>query len=355
MMKTKFPLLYRDVDEGVQNAFEKGFVVLDTNVILHVFRLGHSFCESFFDAIAKLGDRLVIPYCVAEEYHRNYESVVVEKKKHCQEALKNLKAAFAASELKSPLSCIDQSYQSCLNKEFKDEIQREFDEIIKKIENKFQIEEQRLAEEYKTRKILERLSDALGSHLCEPFTKEELQAIYEDGKKRYENKVPPGYKDRDKAKGNGDEYGDLVIWKEILKFAEMKADYPIVFVSDDVKEDWIKEIHGEKHGARQELMEEFSTKSRGFFDIVNTYTFIEKCLNLKSSDTMNENSSIDEQTVKTALAAVESYEKNQNSKEKMNYLKKTDRKIELSQEDVLSSTEKFESEEQEKEDYDLRK
>lgn len=55
-----------------------------------------------------------------------------------------------------------------------------------------------------------------------PLSINETIAIYEEGQLRFKYKIPPGYEDMGKSK-NGDfkhqQYGDLLIWKEILQRA----------------------------------------------------------------------------------------------------------------------------------------
>ncbi len=51
------------------------------------------------------------------------------------------------------------------------------------------------------------------------------------------NEIPPGYKDA-LTKSGIRQYGDLIIWKEILRFAK-EHNTDIIFISNDVKADWI--------------------------------------------------------------------------------------------------------------------
>lgn len=67
----------------------------------------------------------------------------------------------------------------------------------------------------------------------------ELKDIYLEGEYRYRLEVAPGYLDASgsKAKSGTAKFGDLVLWKQILEYAqgEKKA---IVLIIDDIKEDW---------------------------------------------------------------------------------------------------------------------
>jgi hypothetical protein len=92
------------------------------------------------------------------------------------------------------------------------------------------------------------------------------------GYKRYKRNVPPGYRDKSK-RGDGDPYGDLIIWLEIIEYAK-KNKKDIVFVTDDKKNDWYdsssydfgeninKHIKPKYPRPKNELLFEFSKKTK---------------------------------------------------------------------------------------------
>lgn len=74
---------------------------------------------------------------------------------------------------------------------------------------------------------------------------------------RYENKIPPGYEDRNKDDGGT---GDLLIWFTILELAEThKKD--IVFISGDEKKDWFYQVDKQSLYPKFELTAEFRGKA----------------------------------------------------------------------------------------------
>jgi len=57
-----------------------------------------------------------------------------------------------------------------------------------------------------------------------PYTKERLEEIYKIGKIRYDQKIPPGFKDKDKDGTR--KFGDLVLWfKSLTKLNQQKNHY----------------------------------------------------------------------------------------------------------------------------------
>lgn len=117
----------------------------------------------------------------------------------------------------------------------------------------------------------------------EGFTRKELEEIYKDGEKRYEKSVPPGFKDKSKQGSYLVEdreflrkFGDLLLWKEIIRKAKSDGIESIVLVSGDVKEDWWLEKRGKKLGPRKELLNEIYTEAecvRNFY-MYDTASFL---------------------------------------------------------------------------------
>ena len=85
--------------------------------------------------------------------------------------------------------------------------------------------------------IFDALTELFDGRVGNPYEEEEYQEIYEKGKERYDAKIPPGYMDGSKNQNDTDQYGDLVVWLQLLGYAKAEA-RPVVLVTDDAKEDW---------------------------------------------------------------------------------------------------------------------
>lgn len=98
-----------------------------------------------------------------------------------------------------------------------------------------------------------------------PFSYTDFLNIVQEGDMRYRYSIPPGYMDiKEKSTDGVRVFGDLIIWKEILRYAKDNRK-PVLFVCDDVKEDWYKSVKNEKKREkseeitpREELLREFS-------------------------------------------------------------------------------------------------
>jgi hypothetical protein len=88
--------------------------------------------------------------------------------------------------------------------------------------------------------------DKIGS----PYkTKERLIEIYSEGEHRYRNEIPPGF--------NDDKFGDLILWFQMMDYVKVE-EQPIIFVTDDRKDDWWLKKNKNTHiGPHPNLVQEF--------------------------------------------------------------------------------------------------
>ena len=78
------------------------------------------------------------------------------------------------------------------------------------------------------------------------FSEEDYKDIKEEGIRRKDNCIPPGYAGKDK---NKEENGDYYIFYSMIQ--ESKATKKdVIFITDDVKEDWFNYCDGETDASR---------------------------------------------------------------------------------------------------------
>lgn len=88
----------------------------------------------------------------------------------------------------------------------------------------------------------------------EELSYEDMIEIAKEGAFRYSELIPPGYMDQDSKEGL-QKYGDLFVWKQILKHA-LSQNNNVLLVTNDVKKDW----HDNENSApRYELLREFNS------------------------------------------------------------------------------------------------
>ncbi|WP_421827899.1 PIN-like domain-containing protein [Larkinella sp.] len=106
------------------------------------------------------------------------------------------------------------------------------------------------------------------------YTFQELYSISQEGKFRYELKIPPGYEDLMDKKGL-QAFGDLFIWKQIVELAtELKK--PIAFICNDLKSDWciLEENKKRIKSPREELIREMYDIANVSFWMYNQQQFL---------------------------------------------------------------------------------
>ncbi|PIH61094.1 PIN-like domain-containing protein [Paenibacillus sp. LK1] len=106
--------------------------------------------------------------------------------------------------------------------------------------------------EFLQSKLVQIFQKSLCSKTSLGFNDDEILAIEQEGIIRYEKCIPPGYKD---AKKNGNKYGDLIVWKELLNKSNQE-NRPVLFVTAEKKEDWFRLRDNVILEVREELRKE---------------------------------------------------------------------------------------------------
>jgi hypothetical protein len=99
-----------------------------------------------------------------------------------------------------------------------------------------------------------------------PKDQKEVDDLYKEAENRYKNKIPPGYLDNDKNDICVDsnliykkKYGDFLVWRQLLSYTRENEIKQVVFITNDLKEDWWSKFDasGEKFNQpRPELIDE---------------------------------------------------------------------------------------------------
>lgn len=251
-MRKKFIGFYNPTTNEIDDAWSSGVFAFDANTLLNLYRYTDNTRKDFLSALKTIKDKLFLPYQAAYEYHNNRLDVIEGIEKAYEDLYnifpenftKNLKSLIYQYK-KHPTISIDKIEK--IHEDFLANIQKELDKQKAKHPN------------FKTNdEILDELSDLFDNSVGEEFTKEDLIKIYKEGESRYSNEIPPGYKDlpNKQKKGQRHVYGDLIIWKELLNFTKTKKQ-PLIFITDDRKEDWWTIQKGKTIRPREELIKEF--------------------------------------------------------------------------------------------------
>lgn len=255
-------------DEEKEKLWRNATFIFDTNIFLNLYRYTAETRDSLLKAMKQLSDRIWMPKQVAQELMKDRPKVILDTLKIFDDIQKE-KNKFIEY-------CTQQ-----LRRKDKDKRIEEFSKEIDK--NIFEFKkESRFVQDVNNDKILKQLLELFDGKVGSGFVDEDIKKIREDGKIRYEKKVPPGYKDCEKGEQNNS-FGDLIIWKEIIEFSK-QSKKNVIYVTGDQKEDWWCRIAGKTLGPRVELKKEFFDETRQEFYMYNMESFLEQVKKLQGTD-----------------------------------------------------------------------
>ncbi|MEU0856553.1 PIN domain-containing protein [Streptomyces griseofuscus] len=228
-------------------------VVLDTNVLLGLYRMDSEARDEFFSVLDVLADRLWVPRQVVTEFHSNRISaldthlkLLKEKADSVKSSVGNLRTSLRSfANVRSLTGERKEGYLRPLE-EFLDGLIEETDAGLAS----FDLTVETLVNDDP---VLRRLSKTLDGRVGDGPTPEQRAEAVAEALRRGAEKIPPGYKDV-QEKGEGG-FGDYLIWCEMLERAT-RTQGPILFISNDAKEDWMNRQCGKTIGPRPELVSE---------------------------------------------------------------------------------------------------
>lgn len=280
-MNNFFPEFYRPSSEDFKKMFDDCIFVLDTNVLLNLYRYTDSTREQLLSILNKLKGRVWIPHQTGLEYHYNRPSVVIEQKLVYSNLCNDIKNSFEEfnSVLDKKLSKYNKQHSTINFQEIRSEVGNSIISVIEKLV----IQEEEHQNSLEDDEILNKIIEVIGENVGPAYSQEELDKIYTEGKERYEKKRPPGYEDLKDKEGEykhyndltiKNEYGDLIIWKQILDKAIEEKGKPIIFITDDNKEDWWYKLKGRTISPRVELLNEMNYIANTTFYMYLTDNFM---------------------------------------------------------------------------------
>lgn len=220
-------------------------IVFDTSSLLHLFECAPNLTNKILNNLWKIEDKIWIPNQVYEEYINKKESIKsreLNKFKNVsinyQQQLDKLESEFGKLTLRY------KNYDFNGIEELEVGMSESIAELTRKIieykNNRNEDDENNrlLLRGEKIESFIKQVVDS--GQIGQGFTLRELLDLYKEGEVRYEYQIPPGYKDIVKDKKDTTKrkkYGDLIIWKEVLREARDERKNIILVLEDD-KEDW---------------------------------------------------------------------------------------------------------------------
>lgn len=264
-MKHLFPEYYRPTEDEFAQMWSECIFVFDANILLNLYRTTDHTREELLKILKKLSDRIWIPHQVAFEYTKNRIDEIIDKQNAYEKTIKSLNG------IKEAISPVSNDLKQYKGRHPYLDIEGLLDRIDKFL-SKLERDVKKLAKDHPNWMTDDPILDALENlfvpeRIGSPYPDEEQQKIEKEGENRYKQKQPPGYED-----GIGN-YGDLILWHQIMDYAKAQQK-PIILVIDDRKKDWWREISGKTIGPRPELIREFLNYTQVKFYMYSSQNFI---------------------------------------------------------------------------------
>jgi len=263
-MRETFRGYYRPTDKEFSELWENCIFCFDANILLNIYRYSPETRKKFMNILNEISDRIIIPYQAAKEYQDNRLNVIKDQEDAYDKIMDNIKRNFKKTKenlnsyKKHPLINVDK-------------IVADLDNLCSYIEESLQNNKSNHPNLFYEDDLREELTSLLDGKISKPCPLEKKDRIQEECEYRYKNLIPPGYKD---GKKDENKCGDLILWFQLIKIAKTKNS-PLIFITDDKKEDWWWIVEGKTIGPRQELIEEIHQKVDVQYYMYKTDQFIE--------------------------------------------------------------------------------
>ncbi|MEH2158470.1 PIN-like domain-containing protein, partial [Nostoc sp.] len=271
-MRDLFPGYYQPTEEEFAELWKECIFSFDTNVLLHIYRYSPKTRERLFDILQKLQKRIWITHHVGCEYHKNRLDVISQQLKAYDKIGKvledNLKIEKIGS-LKKDLE-IYKKHPLIDVKEIILTIETAIKEVITTVKNDLQKSKEKHPELIKNDEFHEQIIDVFNGRIGN--NQDKLKDIYNWAEERFKYSIPPGYEDASR-KPVPDKYGDAIIWFQLINYAKSEKK-PIIFVTDDDKEDWWLKGDGKTISPRPELVQEMLAEAGVQFYMYSTDRFM---------------------------------------------------------------------------------
>lgn len=250
----------------IKQLIAEGYTVIcDTNVFLNIYRYSPEFSDFALRCMQAVFSSIMLPSTVKYEFLKHYKACYDAMKKRVRKVSNDANSTIKDAARKVLRICDNLRVLKYANySELKNDLSEKFDELIDISEKFFEDRHilDLIANPWNGKNLVYELVEhtiACGQ-VMSPVTQEEIYQICEEGEKRYkaDPPIPPGFKDA-KDKDGVKKYSDLIIWKEIIKYAKT-ASTNVIFVTDDVKSDWWTNINNQIDFHPQ-LIKEFESET----------------------------------------------------------------------------------------------
>lgn len=265
-MKSLFPGHYKPTQADFDALWSDGIVVLDTNVLLSLYRTPDLARNEIIGILEKIKEKIWIPYHVALEFQRNRPQVIEDSIKRTTETFEKSKSAIKTAINAINSLEIEKHSKNLSPKDILNALEKSLS-LTEDVEAKLSTQQPGLSIEDELRASIDNLIESRIGH--PPKNQNELDELVKDADKRYALMIPPGFKDTSKTDeefcSNGIKYkrkhGDLIIWRQIINHCKENSVNNITIITNDKKDDWWWIEKGKTLGPHHELCHEIRSES----------------------------------------------------------------------------------------------
>jgi predicted nucleic acid-binding protein len=268
----QFAAYYRPDDQTLRSAYSTGVVVLDTNVLLDLYRLSPTARDSLLNVIEGLRANIFVPHQVASEFHRGRARAVAERLEEINNSRSQLEEL--SNKAKGAIRHIANRAYGAVAR-----ATESIDAVIAGFKVAFDFVEQAAAEYDlepesmigKTDSIYDRLSLAVAGRVGPAPDPSQIAIDEAEGRRRGDANEPPGFKDRSK---DNNPYGDYLWWAETLRYLSGRRVPLLVVSNESAKNDWTHSSRGLIIGPDPRLVREVREITGHAFYMRSTSDFL---------------------------------------------------------------------------------
>lgn len=223
-MRSTFVGYFRPSAQEFSQHWRDSIFVFDANVLLNLYRYSADTKAELKKAIGNVSDRVFIPHQAAKEFLKNRLTVTIDQSTEYKKLINQI------NQLVDTLSQRDR--HPFLPEENLPSLKENAELLISILETQQSSLLKNLSED----DTLDFIEGIFIEKTGKPYPEEKLKEISDAAIKRFDRKIPPGYKDakKDATEDIYRPYGDLIIWNQIIDHS-VEQKKPIIFVTDDKK------------------------------------------------------------------------------------------------------------------------
>lgn len=264
-MKSQFSGYYPPTEAEYEKLWKEATIVLDTNVLLNLYRLPATARDELFSVLETLKSRIWVPHQVALEFQRRRLTVIASEQKSTEAAKQSASALVEDFKNKVEALQIDKQGIGVDPMPLLENLEKANEDLINAINSahKEQLDISTLDH------VRERLDKLLAGCVgVGPTTQKDLDALINDGDDRYRERIPPGFGDIEKDKNPNEatfihdqikyprKFGDLILWRQLIEKVKTSGIKVVLLVTADKKEDWWWREQGKTIGPHPQLVRE---------------------------------------------------------------------------------------------------